>query len=277
MSVKKAPPPTLDGDDMTDPRRGPRKDASTRELIATFRTAPSEAERSRALETVTRLHLPLARSLAHRYTGKGLDREDLEQVAFLALLKAIHRFDLDQETEFGAYATPTITGELRRHFRDHGWLVRPPRGLQERRQLVTDARTRLEQQLGHEPDQADLADALGLTVDEVKDAQVASTNLRPTSLDATATEGGRPVLDLVDARADRHSDPGLDEGIVVRTALRRLPVRDQKLVELRFTHDLTQSEIGERLGLSPMQVSRLLRRVLAELREQLGSAELLSA
>ena len=257
--------------------RGPRKDARTRELIATFRTAPSEAERSRALETVTSLHLPLARSLAHRYTGKGLDREDLEQVAFLALLKAIHRFDLDQETEFGAYATPTITGELRRHFRDHGWLVRPPRGLQERRQLVADTRTSLEQRLGHEPDQADLAEALGLTVDEVREALVASTNLRPTSLDATTAEGGRPVLDLVDARADRRSDPGLDEGIVVRTALRRLPARDQKLVELRFTHDLTQSEIGEALGLSPMQVSRLLRRVLAELREQLESAELLSA
>jgi RNA polymerase sigma-B factor len=262
---------------MTDPSRGPRKDARTRELITVARTSTSETERSSALETVTRLHMPLARSLAHRYSGKGLDREDLEQVAFLALLKAIRRFDLDQTTEFGAYATPTITGELRRHFRDHGWLVRPPRGPQERRQLVTDARTRLEQTLGHEPTQAELATSLDLTLEQVKEAQVASTNLRPASLDATTTEGGRPVLDLVDASADHQDDPGLDDGIVVRTALKRLSARDQEIVELRFAHDLTQAEIAQRMGLSAMQVSRLLRRVLAELREHLDSAELLSA
>ncbi len=262
---------------MTHPSRGPRKDAYTRELIAVFRTSDSESERSQALETVTQLHMPLARSLAHRYSGKGLDREDLEQVAYLALLKAIQRFDLDQETEFGAYATPTITGELRRHFRDHGWLVRPPRGLQERRQLVTDARTQLEQTLGHEPTQAELAASLELTLEQVKEAQVASANLRPASLDAATTEGGRPVLDLVDARVENQSDPGLDDGIVVRTALRRLPPREQEIVELRFRHDLTQAEIAEATGLSAMQVSRLLRRVLNELRDHLESAELMSA
>ena len=262
---------------MTDPSRGPRKDARTRELIAAIRTPQSETERSQALETVTQLHMPLARSLAHRYSGRGLDREDLEQVAFLALLKAIQRFDLDQATEFGAYATPTITGELRRHFRDHGWLVRPPRGLQERRQVVADARTRLEQELGYEPGHADIARALGLTLDEVKEAQVASTNLRPASLDATTTEGGRPVLDLVDARADHDSDPSRDDGIVVRTALMRLSAREQRIIELRFDHDMTQAEIAQAMGLSAMQVSRLLRRVLAELRQDLESAELLSA
>ena len=262
---------------MTDPSVGPRKDARTRELISTLRTSDSSSERATALETVTVLHMPLARSLAHRYSGKGLDREDLEQVAFLALLKALQRFDLSKPTEFGAYATPTITGELRRHFRDHGWLVRPPRGLQERRQLVTDARTRLEQTLGHEPTQDDLATALELTLEQVKEAQVASTNLRPASLDATTTEGGRPVLDLVDARAEHHSDPSLDDGIVVRTALKRLPPRDQEIVELRFAHDMTQAEIAQTMGLSAMQVSRLLRRVLAELRGHLESAELMSA
>ena len=144
---------------MIDPTRGAR-DERTRELISTFRSADSEFERSKALEDVTRLHLPLARSLAHRYSGKGIERDDLEQVAFLALLKAVHRFDLAQTTEFGAYATPTITGELRRHFRDHGWLVRPPRSLQERRQLVTDSRSRLEQSLGHEPNPVRSTDAV---------------------------------------------------------------------------------------------------------------------
>src|SRR6478735_5277657 len=247
---------------MTDPSMGPRKDARTRELIHTLRSSDSESERSDALEAVPKLHMPLARSLAHRYSGKGLDREDLEQVAFLALLKAIQRFDLTKPTEFGAYATPTITGELRRHFRDHGWLVRPPRELQERRQLVTDTRSRLEQRLGHDPDAGELAHELDITLDAVKEAQVAATNLRPASLDATTADGGRPAL---------------DQGIVVRTALGRLPARDQKLVELRFGGDMTQAEIAESMGLSAMQVSRLLRRTLDELRRQLSAEGMASA
>ena len=261
---------------MTDPSRAPR-DAQTRALITTIRTAQSESERSRALEAVTRLHLPLARSLAHRYAGKGIERDDLEQVAFLALLKALQRFDLAQTTEFGAYATPTITGELRRHFRDLGWLVRPPRELQERRQLVTDTRSRLEQRLGHDPDAGELAHELDITLEAVKEAQVAATNLRPASLDATTADGGRPVLDLLDARGDSGSDPALDEGIVVRTALERLPARDQRLVELRFGGDMTQAEIAESMGLSAMQVSRLLRRTLDELRRQLSAEGVASA
>jgi RNA polymerase sigma-B factor len=248
--------------------------ARTRELIATVRTAASESERSRALEDVTRMHLSLARSLAHRYAGKGIDRDDLEQVAFLALLKAVQRFDLAQSTDFGAYATPTITGELRRHFRDHGWLVRPPRSLQERRQLVNDSRSRLEQSLGHEPSLHEIAAELDLTVETVKDAQVASTNLRPASLDATTADGGRPVLDLIDGRADASGDPGLDEGIIVRTALQRLTPRDREIVELRFTRDMTQAEIAASMGLSAMQVSRLLRRILDELRGHLEPADL---
>lgn len=249
-----------------------RSDYRTRELIEIFRTSPDETERHDALELVTVQHMPLARSLAHRYAGRGLDRDDLEQVAFLALLKALQRFDLSKETEFGAYATPTITGELRRHFRDHGWLVRPPRELQERRQLVSQTRDRLEQEIGHEPNADELGAELSLTPERIREAQVAASNLRPASLDATTSEGGRPVLDLVDARVDTTSDPALDDGILVRTAIRRLPARDQQLVKLRFDADLTQAEIASSMGLSAMQVSRLLRRVLEELRRQLDSA-----
>ncbi len=249
-----------------------RSDYRTRELIEIIRTSPDETERDEALELVTVAHMPLARSLAHRYAGRGLDRDDLEQVAFLALLKALQRFDLSKDTEFGAYATPTITGEIRRHFRDHGWLVRPPRELQERRQLVSQTRDRLEQEIGHEPNADELAHELALTPERIREAQVAASNLRPASLDATTSEGGRPVLDLVDARVDTRSDPALDDGILVRTAIRRLPARDQQLVKLRFDADLTQAEIASSMGLSAMQVSRLLRRVLDELRRQLDSA-----
>ena len=223
------------------------------------------------------LHMPLARSLAHRYSGKGLDREDLEQVAFLALLKAIQRFDLTKPTEFGAYATPTITGELRRHFRDHGWLVRPPRELQERRQLVTDTRSRLEQRLGHDPDAGELADELDITTEAVEEAQVAATNLRPASLDATTADGGRPVLDLLDARGDARLRPGPRRGHR-RAHGSRAPARPRPaLVELRFAGDMTQAEIAESMGLSAMQVSRLLRRTLDELRRQLSAEGMASA
>jgi RNA polymerase sigma-B factor len=262
---------------MTDTLSGPRKDALTRSLITLLRTAETKNERTAALEKVTQLHMPLARSLAHRYSGKGLDREDLEQVAFLALLKAIQRFDLEKPTEFGAYATPTITGELRRHFRDHGWLVRPPRELQERRQLVTDARSRLEQELGHDPGADEIAEELELTTESVREAQVAASNLRPASLDAPTADGTRPVLDLFDGNRRSSSDPALDEGIVVRSALERLPARDQRIVELRFTNDLTQAEIAQSMGLSAMQVSRLLRRTLDTLRTTLDAEGIRSA
>ncbi|RKT76767.1 RNA polymerase sigma-28 (SigD/FliA/WhiG) subunit [Terracoccus luteus] len=244
-----------------------RSDVRTRELIAIIRETSDPYERSRCLDEAARIHMPLARSLAHRYGGRGLDRDDLEQVAYLALLKAISRFDLSKETEFGAYATPTITGELRRHFRDHGWLVRPPRALQERRQLVTQTRDRLEQTLGHAPDSTELATFLGLTDALVREAQVAASNLRPASLDATTADGDRPALELVHTA----SDPALDEGIVVRTAIGRLPARDQQLITLRFDDDLTQAEIASRMGLSAMQVSRLLRRALEELRGYLAT------
>ncbi len=256
---------------MSESRFPVRNDARTRELITAFRSATTAAERDRALEAVTVIHMPLARSLAHRYAGRGLDRDDLEQVAFLALLKAVQRFDLSKPTEFGAYATPTITGELRRHFRDHGWLVRPPRALQERRQLVTETRARLEQDLGHDPDVSELALELELSVEHVKEAQVAATNLRPASLDATTADGARPVLDLIDARGDSSTDPALDDGIVVRTAIERLPARDQELVQRRFSDDMTQAEIAQAMGLSAMQVSRLLRRTLDDLRTQLNT------
>jgi RNA polymerase sigma-B factor len=262
---------------MTDILSTPRKDAQTRNLISVIRTAEDKHDRTQALEHVTAIHMPLARSLARRYSGKGLDREDLEQVAFLALLKAIQRFDLSKPTEFGAYATPTSTGELRRHFRDHGWLVRPPRELQERRQLVTDARSRLEQQLGHDPAADEIADELDDTTEAVREAQGAASNLRPASLDATTADGTRPVLDLFDSNARGSSDPALDEGIVVRTALERLPARDQRIVELRFTNDLTQAEIAQSMGLSAMQVSRLLRRTLDTLRVQLDAEGIESA
>jgi RNA polymerase sigma-B factor len=244
-------------------------DARSRELIAAFRLAADENAQQDALDELVRIHMPLARGLARRYTNRGLEPDDLEQVAFLALLKAIHRFDLDKTTEFGAYATPTITGELRRHFRDHGWLVRPPRTLQERRQLVSEARARLEQELGHEPGAEELAQELDLTVEEVKEAQLAATNLRPVSLDAPVDPFDQQAATLHATLSDLADDPALDESIVVRHLVQQLPLPQQQLIELRYAADLTQAEIAQTMGLSPMQVSRQLRRTLDQLRSHL--------
>ena len=258
---------------MTDSTRVLR-DARTRDLITIVRTAASKSERSRALEDVTRLHLPLARSLAHRYAGKGIDRDDLEQVAFLALLKAVQRFDLSKPTEFGAYATPTITGELRRHFRDHGWLVRPPRSLQERRQLVTDARSRLEQSLGHEPSRR--GDRRGARPHDRGGEGRPGRREQPAPRLARRDDGRRrpPGARPLRRQRPRQLRPGARRG---HRRAHRPPAAARsrpRIVELRFTNDLTQAEIAQSMGLSAMQVSRLLRRILDELREHLEPADL---
>jgi RNA polymerase sigma-B factor len=245
------------------------RDAVTRQLIATKRTANDEAERETALEELVKIHMPLARALAGRYAGRGIERDDLEQVALLALLKAIHRFDLSKDTEFGAYATPTITGELRRYFRDHGWLVRPPRDIQERRQVVAMATAELAQDIGREPTADEVADDLSMTPEQIREAWTASANLRPWSLDTTAPDGSRPLMEL----ADGEEEPR-EEQVIVQSVVAQLPAREQMLVRLRFEEDLTQAEIAETMRLSPMQVSRLLKRTLAVLRDHLDEATL---
>jgi RNA polymerase sigma-B factor len=245
------------------------RDAVTRQLIATKRTADDEAERETALEELVKIHMPLARALAGRYAGRGIERDDLEQVALLALLKAIHRFDLSKDTEFGAYATPTITGELRRYFRDHGWLVRPPRDIQERRQVVAMATAELAQDIGREPTADEVAEDLSMTPEQIREAWTASANLRPWSLDTTAPDGSRPLMEL----ADGEEEPR-EEQVIVQSVVAQLPPREQMLVRLRFEEDLTQAEIAETMRLSPMQVSRLLKRTLAVLREHLDEATL---
>lgn len=244
-----------------------QRDVVTRQLITTKRTAEAEAEREAALEEVVRMHLPLARALAGRYSGRGIERDDLEQVALLALCKAIHRFDLSKDTEFGAYATPTITGELRRYFRDHGWLVRPPRDIQERRQVVAMATAELAQDIGREPTADEVAEDLSMTPEQVREAWTASANLRPWSLDTTAPDGSRPLMEL----ADGEEEPR-EEQVMVQSVVAQLPAREQMLVRLRFEEDMTQAEIAETMRLSPMQVSRLLKRTLAVLREHLDEA-----
>ena len=164
------------------------RDAETAELFAALADAPDGRSRAVALERIVLLYLDLCGSMAARYDGRGIEHDDLVQVARLALVKAIDRYVPGQGPSFAAFAVPTISGELKRHFRDRGWMVRPPRRLQEMRVQVQSCRNRLEQEVGHTPSDAEVAHELGVTRAAVKEAVAASSSFHPTSLDAGTTD-----------------------------------------------------------------------------------------
>jgi RNA polymerase sigma-B factor len=210
-------------------------------------------------------NMALARQLAGWYSGRGQAREDLVQVASLGLVRAAERFDPSYGKEFHSFAIPTILGELRKHFRDHAWAVRVPRGLQETTLQVQRASAHVSQSLAHEATAADLAEELGLVEEEVLLALRAEGEARSSySLDRPVGDEGS-VAELVG-----EVDPALDLvelSECVRTALARLPEREQQILLLRFFGERTQSEIAERLGISQVHVSRVLTRTLAALRD----------
>lgn len=210
-------------------------------------------------------HRGLAISIAHRYDGRGLERQDLEQVALLALVQAVRRYQPGRGHGFVAFAVPTITGELKRYFRDHGWAVRPPRELQERCLAVRSCVDRLTQQLGREPRAADVAAALGLTIRDVEHAVVADEQYVAGSMDAPTEH--HPEITVSETLGAVSTDlQRVEDFEQLRSVLRTLTPRDRLIVRLRFVDELTQRQIGRRIGVSQMQVSRLLAGILDELR-----------
>jgi RNA polymerase sigma-B factor len=213
------------------------------------------------------VHLGLVEYLARRFAGRGEPLDDLIQVATIGLVKAVDRFDPGREVEFSTYATPTIVGELKRHFRDKGWAVRIPRRLQELNLRLGTIISTLSQQEGRSPTVAEIADAAGTTEDEILEAMDSAHAYNLVSLDAAAGEEGLSLheqlgddddtLDLLEYRAS------------LAPLLEQLPARERRMLYLRFFKGLTQSEIADRLGISQMHVSRLLARTLAVLRERL--------
>jgi RNA polymerase sigma-B factor len=220
-------------------------------------------------------YLPLAESCARRYRRRGEPDDDLFQVAGIGLLKAIDRFDPGRGTCFSSYAVPTIVGELQRHFRDHGWTVRPPRGLQEDVLRMERARAGLLSELAREPTAQELAVAAGVTLEEVLEAREAARARGGTSLDAPVGEEGATIGDLV-GDADEGFDQ-IDAALLADSLIGTLAERDQTIVRLRFEQELTQQEIGRYIGCSQMQVSRLLRAALAQLRAEAFAAGLTPA
>ncbi len=244
----------------------PSRSDATADLLARAAGTEDEQERARLLDEVVMLNLGLARSIAMRYRNRGISLDDLEQVARLGLVKAVRGFDVDRRHDFLAYAVPTIRGEVRKHFRDSGWAVRPPRRVQELQGKIMAAASELTQTLGRSPRPSDLARHLDASPEDIEEALAADGCFTPTSLDRPVggDDGGATIGELLAGDADDISS--VDARVMLGPAVRRLDERDQRILYLRFFNGWTQEEIARDIGVTQMHVSRLLTRILKELR-----------
>lgn len=226
-------------------------------------------------EELVRRYLPFAKSLTQRYRGVNESFDDLLQVASLALVKAVDRFDPARGTPFTAFASPTILGELKRHFRDRVWTVRVPRGLHDRMGEVEKAIGKLTGELQRSPSVGEIADRLEIEQSDVLEAMEASHNRRPLSLDRPAGEGeGEDEAPASESIGEEDRGFELVEGkTALEEAIPQLDERERLVLRLRFAEDMTQSQIAERIGHSQMHVSRILRRSLQRIREQVEKAD----
>lgn len=243
------------------------RDHETVELLKACAESDS-AQASRLRERVVVLNRGLALGLARRFDGRGIEFDDLAQVAMLGLVQAVRRFRPDTGHSFTAFAAPTITGELKRYFRDHGWAVRPPRALQELHQQVRDTSTALSQEWQREVTDDEVAADLGIDVDDVRAARAAGDRYRSTSLDAPVRAFGPALSEVLPDDSDDPYDKVVTL-ISLRAAMADLDRRERQILSLRFSKNLTQREIGERIGVSQMQVSRLLTSICARLRTRI--------
>ena len=235
-----------------------------RRLLVQYHEGGDPAARDALVERF----LPLARQLARRYQRGGEPLDDLVQVASLGLLKAIDRFDPRRETAFSSFAVPTILGELKRHFRDKGWSVRVPRDLQELAVKLEPANEALTRELGRAPTTSELAERLGVTAELVLEGREAAGAYRAVSLDRPRDEeeesgdGVGAAYGIVDSGFSE-----AENAATVEHLMRVLTERERQVLRLRFAEDLTQAEIGERIGVSQMHVSRIIRQAIAQLQK----------
>jgi RNA polymerase sigma-B factor len=237
-----------------------------RELLRRYQEAGDLA----ALDVLVERMLPLVRRLARRYANRGEALDDLEQVGSLGLVKAIQRFDASRELRLSTFAVPTILGEIKRHFRDRVWSLRVPRDLQELNARLSKEVERLTNRLGRSPTVEELAAATHTTVERVLDAMQGAQAFSAMSLDEPAGEGGASTSDLLGAEDEAFAQAERRE--LLRLGLGALPEREQEILRLRFFSGLTQREIADRVGISQMHVSRLIRRSLDTMRETIEPA-----
>jgi RNA polymerase sigma-B factor len=234
--------------------------------------AAGDPQRQRVRAELISGYLPVAEHLARRFAGRGEPLEDLIQVATIGLINAVDRFEPDRGGSFFSFAIPTITGELRRYFRDHGWSTRVPRGLKDLHMSIRSSQTQLYQQLGRAPRPSEIADQLGIPISEVIEGLQAGNAYRSSSLDELLGEQGTATVgDLVGDFDDELAV--IEDREALRPLLAQLPPRERTIIILRFFRQLTQSQIAEQVGISQMHVSRLLSQTLAFLQERMNGAD----
>jgi RNA polymerase sigma-B factor len=243
---------------------------SDRELLRRYHEQGDLAARERLIEQ----YMSLVRSLARRYSYRGEQLEDLVQIGAIGLIKAIDRFDLSRGVELTTYATPNIIGEIKRHFRDKGWDVRVPRRLQELRLEISKVSGDLAQDLGRSPTVADLAHRLEVSEEEVREALESGRAYSSLSLSTGGTqEDGEELDPLESIGSDEHQYEVSEDSAVLAPGFRVLDERERKILHLRFFEGLTQSQIAQQIGISQMHVSRLIRRSLEKIRNEIAAEE----
>jgi len=230
----------------------------------------SASGRREVRNVLVRLHLPLVEHLARRFLNRGEPYDDLLQVGTIGLIKAIDRFDLERAVEFSTYATPTIVGEIKRHFRDKGWAIRVPRRLQELRISISGVTAELTQSLGRSPTISELAGAVGVTEEAVLEGLESANAYSTVSLDAHTDPTEDGAMSRLDSLGeDDQALAGVENRESIKPLLERLHPRERQILALRFFKGMTQSQIATEIGVSQMHVSRLLAKTLAQLRESL--------
>jgi RNA polymerase sigma-B factor len=262
----------LDAVEVGATRTNRETDAAARSLLTLLADLPAGPDRVRVRARLIELSIPLAEYLARRFRNRGEQLDDLVQVANLGLIKSVDGYDAGRGAAFTSYAIPMIVGELKRHFRDKGWDVRVPRRLQELRLEITRASAELAQDLGRSPTVADLAKRLDVSEEEIIEGLDCGQAYRAMSLDAPvggdgADAGQNGLVDLLGG-VD-HDMENIENREALRPLIARLPVRDQKIIAMRFFGNFTQSQIAAELGISQMHVSRLLAQALRALRDGL--------
>lgn len=242
----------------------------TARLLLAARATSDEEERASLQEAAVRLNMGVAVEIARRYHGRGIAGDDLDQVSCLGLVKAVRGFDPSHGSDFLSFAVPTMRGEIRRYFRDFGWTVRPPRSVQELQAKITAAESEMYQELGRSPRPSELAEHLGVDLDLVVDSLAANGCFSPVSLDAPVGDGERTPAERLGGWDGAFGSA--EARVVLQPLLETLTERERRILEMRFVGGCTQAEIGAEVGVTQMQVSRLLTRLLARLRRGLEDA-----
>ena len=252
-----------------------RRAARRESTASVFRQSASSPARLREVRDAAVLEfLDVAEAVARRFAGRTHDGDDIRQVAYIGLVKAASRFDPEKGDDFVSFAVPTISGEIKRHLRDNGWVIRPPRRIQELRSRAATAGPRLAQSLGRSPSTRELAEHLGESVEDLREAHASQDVLSPMSLDLTFGEDESITLaDAVGSADAGHA--AVERAHDVRVAMRGLSARERRILHLRFFEDRTQQQIAGELGVTQMQVSRLLVKILARMRVALDGPEAL--